>query len=341
MANVNKIRNITIRALIVLASWGFIIRQVAGRDHLSEAWRLLLQGFATIDFWLILGAVVLLMIINWLIEAMKWKKLMISVQEVSLADALKAVLTGITVSVFTPNRVGEFIGRVFSIRTLSPLRAILVTLVGSLSQLSVTIVVGSVAALFFLGRYSNLAINMPDAIRSSGVIITLVVDVILLMLFLNVGFLTNLLRSLIPRRWRKIRSYVRVFALFRRSTLLVILAMSFVRYLVFTGQYLLLLYLFGLTGPMVDVLMLVAVIWFVMAAIPSFALAELGIRSSVAVSVFTIYHQTEGLTSQQTLAVVAASSLLWIINIAVPALLGSAFISRLRLPSPFSSIFRS
>lgn len=341
MANVNKIRNITIRAIIVLASWGFIIGQIAGRDHLPEAWALLTKGFATAGFWLVVATVVLLMTVNWLIEAMKWRKLMISVQAVSLADALKAVLTGITVSVFTPNRVGEFIGRVFSIRTLSPLRAILVTLVGSMSQLTVTIVVGSVGALFFIGRYSNLATNMPEAIRSSVVVLTLVVDLLIVMLFLNVGFLTNLLRSMIPRRWRKIRSYVRVFALFHRGTLLVVLSMSFMRYLVFTGQYLILLYLFGLTGKVADVVMLLTVIWFVMAAIPSFALAELGIRSSVAVSVFTIYYHPHGLNSQQTIAIIAASSLLWIINIAIPALVGSAFISRLKLPSPFSSLFRS
>ncbi|HAQ64571.1 MAG TPA: hypothetical protein DCR43_01735 [Bacteroidales bacterium] len=340
MANVSKIRNIAVRLIIVLASWGFIIKQVAGRDNLLEAWNLFLDELGTSRFWVFLIIVLMLMIVNWLIEALKWQKLMESVQKVSLPDAVKAILTGVTVSVFTPNRVGEFVGRVFSLRLISPLRAILATLVGSFSQLTVTIVVGSLMSLVFIERYSNLVYNMPEVLYSSVVVLTICVDAGIIMLFLNVSFLTNVIRSLIPRRWRRIKSYVRVFSRFHHRTLLKILSMSFARYVVFTGQYMLLLSLFGLTAPWFDVLMLIVVIWFVMAAIPSFALAELGIRSSVAVSVFSVYYDPTVIDARQTLAIVAGSSLLWIINIALPALLGSLFINRLRIPSPFRSIFK-
>lgn len=340
MANVSKIRNIAVRLIIVLASWGFIINQVAGRPDLMKAWGLFWNGFDTGQFWILLILVFALMIVNWLVEALKWQQLMKSVQEVSLADAVKAVLTGVTVSVFTPNRVGEFVGRVFSLRLISPLRAILATLVGSFSQLTITVVAGSLMSLVFLGRYSDLIYKMPDVLYSTLVVLTIFVDAGLVMLFLNVSFLTNIFRSLIPRKWRRIKSYVRVFSRFHHRVLLKILSMSFTRYVVFTCQYFLLLRLFGLTAPWTDILMMIGVIWFIMAAIPSFALAELGIRSSVAVSLFSIYFDHSTMDTSRTFSIIAASSLLWIINIALPALIGSLFINRLRLPSPFRSIFK-
>lgn len=340
MANVSKIRNIAVRLIIVVASWAFIINQVAGRPDLMKAWNLFWNSLGTSQFWVLFVLVFALMMVNWLIEALKWQQLMKSVQEVNLSDAVKAVLTGVTVSVFTPNRVGEFVGRVFSLRLISPLRAILATLVGSFSQLIITVVAGSLLSLIFIGRYSNLVYNMPEVLYSTVVLLTVLVDAGIVMLFLNVSFLTNIIRSLIPRRWRRIKSYVRVFSRFHHRELLKILLMSFTRYVIFSSQYLLLLHLFGLTAPWTDVLMLVGVIWFVMAAIPSFALAELGIRSSVAVSIFSVYFDQTALDTRQTFSIVAASSLLWIINIALPALTGSLFINRLRLPSPFRSIFK-
>jgi len=340
MANVSKIRNIALRLIIVIASWGFILKQLLRRDHLAGAWDMLTHNFSNPWFWGTMVLILALMGVNWLIESLKWQKLMMSVQQVRLSDAVKAVLTGITVSVFTPNRIGEFLGRVFSLKLISPLRAILATLVGSLSQLTITITVGSIGSLFFLGRYSNLAASLPEAVRSTVVVLTLVVDLGLVMLFMNVSFLTNLLRSIIPRRWRKIKSYVRVFSRFRRQILWQILSMSMARYIVFSFQYLLLMRLFGISIPIFDMLMLISVIWFVMTAIPSFALAELGIRSSVAVAVFSLYYGAAFPEAGNTLGIVAASSLLWIINIALPAVMGSVFINRLKLPSPVKSIFR-
>jgi hypothetical protein len=343
MANVSKIRNIAVRLLLAGASWGFVAWQVASRDNLAASLGLLQQRFANQHFLFLLLAVVLMMVINWLVEALKWRRLMRTVQDVALSNAVVAVLTGVSVSVFTPNRVGEFLGRVFSIRLSSPLRAVLVTLVGSMSQLSITLVAGSVATLFFASQHSLLARQLPPSLQSTVVVLTVAANLAIVMLFLNVSFLTRLLLSLIPRRWRRIRSYVKVFSRFRRGLLLQILSMSLIRYIVFTLQYLLLLLMFGVEYPWPHLLMLIGVIWFVMAAIPSFALAELGIRSSVAVAVFSVY-ATSGQPSEttaMTLAVVAASSLLWIINIALPALVGTVFLHRLKIPESIFSFRRS
>jgi hypothetical protein len=56
-----------------------------------------------------------------------------------------------------------------------------------------------------------------------------------------------------------------------------------------------------------------------LAAIPTYAWSELGVRGAIAVKVFDTL-------SHNPLQTLTASSILWIINIAVPALLGLFFL---------------
>ena len=54
-----------------------------------------------------------MMFLNWLVEALKWRYMISKIENISIMTAYRAVLTGITVSTFTPNRIGEYGGRVF------------------------------------------------------------------------------------------------------------------------------------------------------------------------------------------------------------------------------------
>ena len=54
---------------------------------------------------------ILLMPINWSLETWQWLRLMRYKSPLSFRKAFSCVLAGISVSMFTPNRVGEFAGR--------------------------------------------------------------------------------------------------------------------------------------------------------------------------------------------------------------------------------------
>ncbi len=109
--------------------------------------------FNRADIVYIAVAMLFLMIVNWSIESVKWKWLINQAEEVSFLKSFQAVLGGLAVSVFTPNRVGEFIGRVFILKKTDPIKAILLTIIGSFSQLLVTVVLGTAAYLVFAPRY--------------------------------------------------------------------------------------------------------------------------------------------------------------------------------------------
>jgi hypothetical protein len=88
--------------------------------------------------------------------------------------------------------------------------------------------------------------------------------------------------------------------------------------------------LFSVKIPIAHGLMTISVIYFVMTAIPTVTLAELGVRGSVSLYFIGEYFRKLGEISDSiNLGIVSSTSALWLINLAVPALLGTLFVYRL------------
>ena len=108
----------------------------------SEQWPLLKENFHLVftganlfPFFLL----ILLMPLNWLLEAFKWKVALQGIQPISIWTAFRATLSGVSFSVLLPNRVGEYLGRVLYLPTDKRATAVAVTMVASMSQLIWTI----------------------------------------------------------------------------------------------------------------------------------------------------------------------------------------------------------
>ncbi|MGI4806204.1 MAG: hypothetical protein ACRYFL_15665, partial [Janthinobacterium lividum] len=56
--------------------------------------------------------VTVLMLINWLLEAVKWQYLTKLLEKMSLWKAIEGVFCGLTMAIITPNRIGEYGGRI-------------------------------------------------------------------------------------------------------------------------------------------------------------------------------------------------------------------------------------
>ena len=106
--------------------------------------------------------------------------------------------------------------------------------------------------------------------------------------------------------------------------LLKVLLVSFVRYLVFVTQYLLLLQVFNVGVDMFTAFWLITIMFLALAIVPTIALAELGIRGKISIFLF-------GLFSTNTLGIVLTASAIWLINLVVPALAGSLFMVGIKL----------
>ena len=273
--------------------------------------------------YIIVIMVVFMMLLNWFLEALKWRFLIAKIEKVSINRSLRAVFSGITVSAFTPNRVGEYGGRVFCLEKADRIQAVLITVIGSMAQLLTTIIFGSIGLLYLPTYQSDFSLFFDKVSFAYPVlaIIIILLNVLLVLLFFNVSVLTNLLTS-IPFL-NKFERYNGVFSFYSFAELLKVLGYSISRYIVFTTQFFILLQLFGVQILYSDAIILIMSMLFIVSVIPTIAITEIGIRGSVAIFLF-------GLVSANTVGVLSATFVLWIINLLIPSLIGVVFIFTLK-----------
>ena len=132
-------------ALFIWLSWS-VYRQIKQQPNLSDSWANIKASLYSSKIFYLLG-VFLLMFINWWFEALKWKWAVATLQKISLGKAYKAILSGVSFSVSTPNRIGEYLGRILYMDENSRLKAIALTIVCSISQLIITLLCGLIGIL--------------------------------------------------------------------------------------------------------------------------------------------------------------------------------------------------
>lgn len=294
----------------------FIYNQIRRQPDIEKSWQLIRQSFGSSMVWNLI-AVFLLMIVNWGIEAFKWKLSVQKIQQVSYFTAFKAILSGTSFSVTTPNRVGEYLGRVLYMNEGNRLKAISHTIAGSMSQLIITL---------FMGLLGLIVLRKP--IENSHILSGLwtqvmIYGVLFVLLILTVFyFRLSLIIKWIDRLpgVRKYAWLIQGLEGFNATLMLQLLSLSAVRFLVFVIQYYLLFRLFSVDISWWQGLWAVSVSFLVMAVVPTIALfTDLSLRGEVSLTLI-------GLFSKNTLGIGLTSVSIWFINLIIPALVGSLLI---------------
>lgn len=304
--------------LFIWLSWS-IYRQVKTQPDLRSAWVHTKLAFSSPLVWNLVG-VFALMIVNWSLEAIKWKTSVKAVQEISFWRSLKAVLSGVSFSVSTPNRVGEYLGRVLYMDDGNRLRTISLTIVGSISQLLVTIFMGAVGLLVLQSKIEQS--QLITGIWLKAILYgTLAVLGVLTLFYFRLSWLIRWVDRL-PGSSR-FAYLVQALEQFDATLLLKLLSISLLRFVVFIAQYYLLFGLFGVELSWWQSFWTVSVTFLVMAVIPTFAIAELGLRGEVALKLV-------GLFSANGIGIVFSTAAIWFINLVIPAIAGSLLILSIR-----------
>ncbi|MCD0486811.1 lysylphosphatidylglycerol synthase domain-containing protein [Pedobacter sp. MC2016-14] len=301
-------------AIVTLAFW-FIFHKLNSNNDL-KGFVQLLKTIPNTQITLVLLLVSLLMLVNWGIEAIKWKRLLKSIEKISLWKAIESVFCGLTWAVFTPNRLGEYGGRVFFLSPKRRIIGVVAMAVGNIGQMVLTNVFGSIALCIFLYKYSPLEKGLLLAICALSLIFCL----FFIIFYFNIRWLNGILLSM--RFTRKYKKFYQVLARYKKAELLHILSYCAARYLVFSTQYFVMFYWLIPGLHYADIIMTVCILFFIQSALPSLDLFDIGIRSVTALYFFKY------LTSHNT-AVVACIASIWLINIIIPAILGSYFVFKL------------
>ena len=315
----SKTKKILLSIVLILLSYGFIIYKIASFKELRNI-NFTNQHYSSFDFLILLIAIVL-MILNWSIETVKWKILVDKIQHFSFFKALQAVFSGITIGIFTPNRVGEIGGRVVFIEKGKRTFGVLATGIGSFAQFITTIITGIMGFVLFLIFYPERITNNPifNNITVYGLIIFLI---ILIWIYFNIKRIKNLLLKI--RFFKSKVDQLEYLSETKFITLFKLILLSFARYFIFITQIFLLLFFFKVHLTISQAYISISLIYLFATLIPTTTLIELGVRGSLAI--FFI-----GLFSKNLLGIVLSASLLWIINIAIPSIIGSLFFIKNKL----------
>ena len=309
-----------IKVFIVAALGWVIYRQVLASDNATELWATFLDSL-TWDRagWLI--AAMALIPFNWAFETLKWKELIRSFEAMSFWKMYKAILAGVTFSVFTPNRIGEYAGRILFVKAENNWKAVVATMVGSFSQLLVLLSVGLLGLSFFIWRYLELEVCVLQGILSMG----LAGVALMLFCFYNVDFIVPIVKRLpLASYLRPYVQHLSVLRNYRSAALSRVLCFALARYFTYTLQYYLMLMYFGVEVPLLIGIACIAAIFLLQTSIPLPPIMGLLMRGEIALFVW-------GNFSENELSILASTFGLWVINMILPALIGIIFIMNINV----------
>lgn len=310
-----KTLSIVLKAsILILVAW-VLYNKLNNHQNLL-AFRRLLHDLETGTVMITLSVVVLLMFVNWLLEVFKWQYLCRYIEKISLWQSIQAVFCGLTWAVFTPNRLGEYGGRVMFLSPRKRVFGVVAMGVGALAQLVLTSVAGALSIAWFVTGF--FPVGTPGMV---GVwILAVLYAAVFLIFYFNVRWINAIVSRI--HFMRKLHRFFEVLTRYTRRELLAVFLYSLTRFIVFTSQYCILMLVLIPDMPFYPMLWMIFVLFFVQSTLPSLDLLDFGVRSVTAGYLF------EHITVHN-IAVMAIVSCIWFVNLILPAILGSVFILKI------------
>ena len=298
---------LVIKISIVSGAGYFIYDRIANNQQIEfdVFWQFLTEN----EVFLIKNACFLIIftIFNWFFEILKWQKLAAFVQSTSFYNSLKQCLAALTASLLTPNRIGDYAAKVAYYPSQHRKRILVLNLIGHMAQMTATVVIGLTGLYFFSDQYG---IDLP--LFRIARIAALVVIIILFSIFSG-GKVKYRVKGI---QLGKLFSFLRTLPLsLKASTLL----LSFIRYFIFSAQFVWLLQLFGVEVSYFQAMVVISTLYLISSLIPTFMITDVIVKGSIALYLFN-------LAGVNDLTVLSIITLMWILNFALPALIGSFYV---------------
>lgn len=313
--------NYVLKFAVLLISVWFLITQFQNRIDINEILHLM-QGVFTSNFsFLLLFIVLFLMIINWSIEIYKWNWLCNKIDVVPLKNCIYGVLSGTTISMFMPNRTGDFAARILWLKSEIRWQGVLANYYNSLSLVITTFIFGFFS-LFLFPQSHSLIESLGFDTRIIIVVFTLFI-VLAFAFYFKFYIVLSFFSKLLSNRAKAVSRKIFSLRKYRFYELLWLAFVSSLRFLVYSLQFYLLLWLFGLKLPFFVGIGLTAVMYLLITVVPQIAIAEIATRAALAILVFeTALPKTYDYSNNLALILASSSTILWLINLFIPAIIG-------------------
>lgn len=273
------------------AIW-FILIIIGNKTGNTSFANLLGDSISGISFFMF-ALIVTMTFVNLFLESLRWYLVIRKLKPISIAGSFIQTLLAMAAGFITPFRSGALVSRFFCNEEADKTAIINGSLQMAVSQFLVTFIIGFSGIVFLFQNQLNPFFQFVVISVSS-----------MTFAFCVRYYIKHPELKIAGRDWLSIRPDAGLILI------------SFLRYLVFASQYILLLRLFGVNHPLVDLTALVAVTYLVNSLVPAGILGKIGVRELSAIVII-------GESTGYILETSAAAFIIWILNQAIPALSGS------------------
>ena len=305
----NKSKQYLVFALkvsILCVTFGYICAKITSEGSVSLGDFIKNTEHSGLKLWTSLLVFSGLVIINWFFEILKWKRIVSHLENLSFLDATKQSLSALTISLATPNRIGEYGAKAYFFPKEKRKQVLLLTFFSNAAQMVVTTVFGTLGLLVVSQIY-----NLP----LSSIRITFIL--VLIIALFGLGYIFKEKELLI-----KGFSITKVARYFKKISVRIkrdLILFSILRYVAFSVLFYLLLQFFGGQIHAKQIFPLIASMYLLSSILPTIFIFDVAVKGGVALWLFS-------LTGIPELIVLSTVFSMWLLNFVLPAVIGSFYV---------------
>ncbi|HNU59345.1 MAG TPA: hypothetical protein PKI08_05290 [Aquaticitalea sp.] len=302
----NQFLVLLVKLCIVIAVFVFIYFKLTDKTQLDLA--TFLQNVSANGVFSIknLSVLLLLTILNWYFEILKWQKLVASFSNITFKNALEQTLGSFTASLITPNRIGEYGAKILYFEPCKRKKAVLLNVLGNMCQLAVTALFG------FWGCWSLAKTHPQFSLQKPMLFVLCGLAVLAIIYFISkngsLKFKGVALHDILGYIGKTPNTVTRKAFGF-----------SLLRYGIFTFQFYVLLRIFGLPVGYLDAMPYITTMYLLTSIIPNIFIFDVVVKGGVAVYMFAMI-------GMDVISILTITMLMWLLNFVFPGLVGSYFV---------------
>lgn len=310
----NKLITIGLKVFLPLAALSYLVYKIFRGPSVSLS---RIDEYLVFENTHLLGVILILSFVNWYIEAFKWKMVVKGYQPFTLIEAYKAVLAGLSISALLPFRVGEYIGRLTAIKN-NRIKISILNMLSGLTQLTWTVIFGLIILLMNLEKlWKFMAFSQSEILKYVAFIIV-VSGVVIAFLYHKKNWL------------RLIRISAQSLSTIKKGHVIYSLwGLSGLRYLVFIIQFYLCFQVVNIDISLMHTFQIIGLMFFLMAFLPINQIVELGATRALMI-IFLFGALGIDMEIADKIGITFIGFFIWLVNIAIPSLLGTYFLYQLR-----------
>jgi len=252
---------------------------------------------------------------NWFFEILKWQYLVNTIKDISFKSALEQSLGGLTASLITPNRIGDYGAKAIYYAKGFRSKIVMLNLLGNMAQMTITTIFGIIGLMLFISRYP-IDINYYQ-----------IANFIAILLIVILFAIAGIKQKRFKIKGFSFTSIVQFIKSISFKTHCITIILSLVRYLIFSFQFYYLLTLFEVNIEYTSAMIVIASMYLLASVVPTISILDVVIKGSIAVFLFDYLEINE-------LTILSITTLMWLLNFVIPSIFGSYFVLNFKLPKP-------